>query len=211
MKKELALNNGIKEENYIIIDCRESTLEWIKNNENGILNSKLADLFDLSKIDWLVAEEFTCSNFIKIACELKNKNPQMSANDIGKEMNLCGDTIRKWLKKGRVLSWCDYNEREENYKGSQKAGKLNGKLIGVFKNNLLIYISENVHELDRQSYNLFGIKIDYRNVSAVCLGKEKSHKGFTYKYIKDLTPKEYIKYDVENKLKELHNRQLQAC
>lgn len=47
LKRELALTNGI--EHYIEIDCRESDMKYIKNS---ILNSKLNELFDLSKVDW---------------------------------------------------------------------------------------------------------------------------------------------------------------
>ena len=45
-KKELAIKNGIRPENYIVIDCRYSNLEFIKNN---IINSKLNELFNLNK------------------------------------------------------------------------------------------------------------------------------------------------------------------
>jgi len=37
LKEKLAIENGIKEENYIVIDCRYSKFEYIKNN---ILNDK---------------------------------------------------------------------------------------------------------------------------------------------------------------------------
>ena len=49
LKKELALNNGIKEENYIIIDCKYSTLEWIKSS---ILSSELIKLFNFNNFNW---------------------------------------------------------------------------------------------------------------------------------------------------------------
>lgn len=46
-KYDMAIVNGINE--YIVIDCRYSDFGFIKNN---ILNSRLAELFDLSKVDW---------------------------------------------------------------------------------------------------------------------------------------------------------------
>ena len=46
LKKELALNNGVKEGNYIVIDCRKSELDFIKQN---ILDSDLANIFDFSR------------------------------------------------------------------------------------------------------------------------------------------------------------------
>ena len=67
LKKELALKNDIKEDNYIVIDCRYSELEWIKEH---ILNSNLAKIFDLSNIDWLKCHEFACCTRVKEACDL---------------------------------------------------------------------------------------------------------------------------------------------
>lgn len=46
-KQELALRNGV--DRYVVIDCRKSDFEFIKNN---ILNSDLAEMFDLNKVDW---------------------------------------------------------------------------------------------------------------------------------------------------------------
>ena len=37
-------------------------------------------------------------------------------------------------------------------------------------------------ELERQSEELFGIKLDYRNISGVCLGKQKTYKGFMFRH-----------------------------
>lgn len=53
-KKQKALNNKIKEDNYIVIDCRKSNIDFIKKS---ILNSKLNDIFDLSTIDWLTIDK----------------------------------------------------------------------------------------------------------------------------------------------------------
>ena len=50
---ELALRNGIDE--YIIIDCRKSNLNWIKNN---ILDSSLVNIFKLDDIDWELCDEY---------------------------------------------------------------------------------------------------------------------------------------------------------
>ena len=47
-KEQLAKANGINDDHYIVIDCRYSTMEWIREQ---ILSSKLAELLDLSKID----------------------------------------------------------------------------------------------------------------------------------------------------------------
>ena len=51
LKEQLAKENGIK--HYIVLDCRKSETEWIKNS---ILNSELNELFDLSNINWQECE-----------------------------------------------------------------------------------------------------------------------------------------------------------
>ena len=109
LKKQLAIKNGIKEDNYIVIDCRYSNLEFIKNN---ILNSKLNELFDLSNIDWNKCHEFACSSRIKESCVLWNKGIR-STREIGKIMKLYYTTIIKYLKYGAELGWCDYNPEEQ--------------------------------------------------------------------------------------------------
>ena len=100
LKEEIALDNGI---NYIVIDCRESTLNWIKDN---ILKSKLNNLFDLDNIDWIKCEKFAISNnLIKIACEYKKNNPNMTYTEIGKIMGCERHTIKRWIEKGKKLNW----------------------------------------------------------------------------------------------------------
>jgi very-short-patch-repair endonuclease len=106
LKKELALQNGIKEENYIVINCKKSELEYIKNS---ILNNKkINKLFDLSNIDWLKCHEFACSSRVKEACNLWDSGVH-STTKIGNVLNLDRNTISKYLKKGAELGWCDYN------------------------------------------------------------------------------------------------------
>lgn len=100
IKKSIALENRVKEKNYIIIDCRYSNLEWIRDNKNGVLNSRLAELFNLSKIDWLECEKFTFNNKVKEVYNLKKDNPKMTINDIKNSMRLSDSIIRRYLIKG---------------------------------------------------------------------------------------------------------------
>ena len=209
LKKELALKNGIKEENYIIIDCRYSTLEWIKNN---ILKDKTLNiLFNLSKINWIKCNKYACTNLVKIACDYKNNNSEMTTTDIGEIMGgYSRTTIRKWLKQGSGI-WCDYDANKEAIKvreyNLRKSIRTCSKIIVMFKDEDYINIYNSLSELANEN-NWTNIS----NISNVCHGKRKTYKGYTFKYIKDLTTEEYIKYDIENKLKELHKNELvQAC
>lgn len=114
-KKELAIDNGIKEKNYIVIDCSKSELEFIKQN---ILDSRLGEVFDLSIIDWLKCEEFALSNLVKKICEIKRDNPYMTSKDIGNIFKVNNNTISSYLKKGsKIWDWISYDGEKERKLG----------------------------------------------------------------------------------------------
>ena len=106
-KLELALKNGI--EQYIVLDCRESNVNWLKNS---ILNSILSKIFDLSEIDWVKCHEFACSNLINIAADLWNEG--MGVYTIVKEMNISDNTVVRYLKQATECGLCDYT-KENSY------------------------------------------------------------------------------------------------
>lgn len=182
LKRELALNNGI--ENYIVIDCRKSDMEYIKQN---ILKSKLNKLFDLSQIDWLKCEEFALSNLVKEICDYWNNKEEWETTQTIAENNSWGivdrATIRKYLKKGTKLGWTNYNPKEEMRRVGAKTGKSKAKPIEVFKDGQSLGIFKSATELAIQSEELFGVKFDNRNISTVCTGKRRHHKGFTFRYV----------------------------
>lgn len=180
IKKELALENGIKEENYIVIDCRYSDLEYIKKET---IKSELYNIFDLSSIDWIRAEEFALSNRIKEACNIKKYNPHMTNIEIGNVMKLHEFTIRKYLKKGAEFGWCDYNPKEKMRKLSSMNGKKNGKEVEIFKDGTSLGIFPSGTELARQSEKLFEIKLTQNSISEVCIGKKLSYNGYTFSYL----------------------------
>lgn len=182
-KKQLALDNKI--DCYIELDCSKSELEYIKNS---ILNSELSNLFDLNHIDWFKCEEYTMSNKVKEVCDywkLHNEinNEDLSTLEISKLFNLGRCTIIRYLNKGSKLEWCNYDSKKESIKRSSKVGKSTGKPVEIFKNNESLGVFESCSELSRQSEFLFGVKLFYNSISLVCKGRQKQHKGFTFKYI----------------------------
>lgn len=182
-KKDLAIKNGIKEENYIVIDCRESELEYIKNDI--LHNDKLNSIFDLSNINWLKCEEFALSNLVKKVCEYwNNKKNDETTNELINVFKLSGFAIRKYLKQGTKLGWCNYNAKEEMKKSGSLRGNRNGKSVQIFKDNILLGTFESCKELERQSEKLFCVKLYRQNITNVCNGKRKSYQGYTFKYMK---------------------------
>lgn len=193
MKERLAKENKV--DNYIIIDCRYSDLEYIKNN---ILSSKLLFLFPhiFRNIDWRKIEEFACSSLVKLTCEIKRDNPDMVATEIGEIIGVGKLTVRKYLKQGSIIwDWINYNPKEEQRKNARKVGKQTGKIIGkkygklngkkveIFKNGISLGKFESCSELSRQSEELFGVKFTISKIAEVCNNKLLHHKRYTFRYI----------------------------
>ncbi len=113
IKEILAKDNGIS--NYIILDCRDSELEWIKNS---IMNSQLPNLLNFKEknIDWLKCHEFSLNSLVKMACDLWNKGMN-NVLLISIKLKLNRNTITRYLKQGVKLGWCGYDPEEEMRKG----------------------------------------------------------------------------------------------
>jgi hypothetical protein len=179
IKDKLANKHNIE---VIRIDCNynHNRFEYIKNK---IINSKLNDIFNLNMIDWLKCNEYACNSLIKKACELWNNNIN-NTKEIGKILKLTQTTIIRYLKQGNLIGWCNYDPKKEFIKSSRKRNK-NGKLVEIFKNGISLGQFESCAELERQSEELFGVKLYNQNVSKVCNNKIKFCKNFTFKYIEE--------------------------
>jgi len=107
-KEWLARENKIK--NYIIIDCRKSEIEWIKDS---IMNSKLPKLLDFKEddIDWLKCHEYACNSLVKMVCDLWNKGIKII--EIANKLKIGKSTTWRYLTQGTKLGWCNYSGKEE--------------------------------------------------------------------------------------------------
>jgi very-short-patch-repair endonuclease len=209
-KDRLALEHGIK---VIRIDCdyggSTDGVEYIK--QNILKDKKINKLFDLSKINWIKVNDFTISNLAKITCQHKKNNPNLTTGNLMKIMKLGRTAILTYLKQGNGI-WCNYYPKEEMRKSANKSNYKKRKSIIVLKNGIIVNIFESGTELIEKFKILYGIKLSFGEISKVCSGVRNHHKGYTFKYIEDLTSEEYIKYNIKNKLKELHNKELvQVC
>lgn len=178
IKKELALANGIK--HYIELDCRRSNLEWIRES---ILNSLLSEMFNLSKVDWSEADLYAIrNNKGKDICNYWNEHPEATTADLAIVFDLDKTSIINYLKKGCKLNWCNYDPKEEMRKSAKRCNSLKAKEVEIFKDGKSLGVFESCNELGRRSEEFFGVKLDFRNISAICNGKGKTYKGFTFKY-----------------------------
>lgn len=186
-KKELALKNNINY--YIELDCRESNIEWIRNS---IINSELSGVFNLSSIDWLKCEEFALGSRVKEICsywhfhnDINNEN--LSVGGLCEIFNLSRSAIRKYLKKGADLGWCNYNSEEEKHKTLKKnhlkVKETCSKKVEIFKDGISLGVFNSYIELENKSIDLFGTKLHYPRISEAVRGIRKSYKGFVFKEI----------------------------
>ncbi len=164
-KKEKALEKGIHENNYIVIDAKISSLEYLKNS---ILNSGLIDFFDLSEVDWEKCHEYALKTIVKTACDEWN-NSMKSTKKISTKLGLGQKTVIKYLKQGAEIGWCDYDPENEIY--SRKAVvqlSLAGKYINEFRS-----VSEVGREVGIHSIS---------NISSACRGLYRQIGGYRWMF-----------------------------
>lgn len=156
-KYEMAMKNGI--DKYIVIDCRKSELEWIKNS---ILSSELSSIFNLSVLNWNeIHMKSSKSLHVKI---LEMWNNGYDKQDISAETSMSMATINNVLNKYDTIGLCKHSKLEDE------------PLVQLdLKGNL-------IKEWDtiRQACNELSIDMIY--ITRVCKGIRKSSKGFKWKF-----------------------------
>jgi len=106
LKYNLAIDNGVLSSNYIIIDCRYSEFEWLKEN----YTTQLRRYFDLSNVDWNgIYENCMSSNIIQAISMWNNK---CSVSYISDVLKLGKSTIRGYLNKGAEMGICIYDGKK---------------------------------------------------------------------------------------------------
>lgn len=101
-KRDLALAKGI--EHYIVIDCSETSLSYIKNN---IIQSELNILFNLNEVDWFEVGRRCESSLVIEVIDYYNKH-KCSPVKIASQFNLAKNTVRNYIKRGEELGLCKY-------------------------------------------------------------------------------------------------------
>jgi hypothetical protein len=161
-----------------------SRFQFIKNQ---ILNSELYNLFDLSVVDWNMANRYAINSMVVKVANLWNDGNK-STKEIATITNISTSTVVSYLKIGNEIGLCEYTEKvaEENRK--HLAIKSTAKPLALFRNNIQIGVFQSASELERMSEDLYGKRIMKGHASEVCRGDRQQTCGFTMKYI---TQEEY--------------------
>lgn len=178
MKQDLAIQNNI--DYYFVIDCRESTKEYIKNS---ILNSGLFSILNINPndIDFDKCDEFATSNMTKQICEYKNLHSDMTTKEIAKLFHISYKTANDWIQKGAKLGWCTYEKFDDL--------KLRYQREDMPVNNCPIHcITTDTYHRSATKFveyyqSLTGKKLCARNIRSVCTGKRNHVNNMKFEYI----------------------------
>lgn len=169
----------------IRVDARQSELDYIKN---GIMSSKLKDLFDLSQIDWNKCDEFAYKNIVKEACEYKANNPKVTTSELVKRYGLNRLTIGKYLRIGNKFGWCKYDPNwNKGYIAFRRCSK------PIICNDR--YIFDSLSTLYDKSEDILGVKISHRGFYSTIKEDSANYKGVTFRYLNKAHLNDYLSDD----------------
>lgn len=182
LKYNLAIQNGIKPENYIIIDCRKSEFEWLKEN----FIEQLQDYFDLSNINWSLIFTNCQKSFVIEISELWNElGENASRYMICNELGLNRQFVIKYLKIGKEIGLCSYDTKKEMSKGGKLSGINKSKKVYQYTlDEKYVRSFKSAHDAMRE------IGISNKYISKCALDNRKTAGGFKWSY---LPPEEYLK------------------
>ena len=117
LKYDLAVLNGFEyNKNFFWIDCRKSTLNWMKEN----IIKELGNIFNLSNINWQQCLDYACSNLQHQVWEwwrihANENNECVGIKDVKKVFpELSHDTIGDYLRNGKDCGKCVYDPMKAN-------------------------------------------------------------------------------------------------
>lgn len=114
LKRNAAYNNSITY--YIELDCRESTMQYIKNS---IMNSDLPQILNFNEddIDWEKCAKIAAGSLLMTVCDLWNQ--YYTYDEIIQELHICYDTVIRYIRRGKEIGIVENKPRRLNpYYGS---------------------------------------------------------------------------------------------
>lgn len=166
LKQYLAMDNDIK--HYIVLDCRYSTAEWIKQS---ILQSDLPTIlkFEERDIDWQQALQYATKTLMSNVVGLFNDG--FSVSDIVRKTNISETAVRGLLHTATKIGVCNYDPKESKQK----------QYDAIKKQVLCIELNKVFPSLI--DAGTFIGHVDGSNVSKCCRGVAQTAGGYHWKYI----------------------------
>lgn len=164
-KYNLAMSHGFTDDSYIVLDCRESKMNFIKNS---IMNSVLPTIFNFSceDINWNECEKYACNNLVRIACDLWNSGVH-NTMEISRLMCKSHSTVSVYLQKGHDIGWIEYEPKD--------------KMPLICLDNGYVFSYSTI--CSNYSEELFGVFINKKSIVNNLCGDCKSTHGFHFQHI----------------------------
>lgn len=180
-KRQLAIKNGVLNENYHEIDCRYSTLDYCRPNIEQALSNYI-DIATLTDEDWKQADAQAQKSLKIEVCkywkEVKDANSKLTPQRVADDFGVTHVAVRNYLKWGNANGLCAYDGKEEK----KASNRRNSTFVYIIKQNGELWFDEpmSMKEMERQTgITMPAIK---RNLDKRAL---KPHKNSKYdpKYI----------------------------
>ena len=179
IKKNLAEKNGYV---YIVIDCRESSVDWIRNS---IMNSQLPTLlgFNEHDIDWNKCGLDAAKSIKKNVWDYYNKY-YFSVKELAEIVGLANVTVNRYLIEGNQLGICKYDQYFERY----------GSPLQAIKDGEILFTARNSEEMTIKYNNYTGSSVTKAAINSYISNRNKNPHGFTFKRITDRERRREILY-----------------
>lgn len=112
IKDKLAQEHNIT---VIRIDCNYQDSNKYKYIKQSILNSDIANIIDLSRVDWDKCHADALSSLVYKSAELYNDG--YGIGEISRRLGYDSDTISRWLKQATDIGLCKYSKEESMRRG----------------------------------------------------------------------------------------------
>lgn len=180
IKDELARLNDVC---MIRINCSVPYPNFIKEQ---ILQSQLAQIFDLSAVNWELCDAKSHKNLVKEACDIYMLK-SYTLTQIGRQLHISKDTLLRYLKTGARLGRCDYNpDKHKTY---------NKPVVVLDDENNIIHGFGGLRECVRQMKKIYNIDL-YRHHIVTACQTHRLYKGFKFRF----------EHDIHNKMIKLTNK-----
>jgi hypothetical protein len=173
-KYQIAINNGIKPNNYVVINCANSTLEWFR--ENFLIS--LQNYICLNDINWQDVWAKSQKSITTQAWDMwKNKTNNITTKDLSDEFKVNTCTIVEWLKKGAECGVIKYDPKEEMRKCQKRTiKKISYQTYQLTLDGEVVRLWDSLSEINK------GLKLHPKYVNRCARGELESYGGFKWAY-----------------------------
>ena len=174
-KEKLAIENGIS--NYIKIDCRYSTLDWLENN----FKNELYTFFNLDNINFNEIFSKSIKSIKYKVWEFCNNNLDCKIEDVCDEFKINRTTVVVYIAQGVELGLCNYDYK--NRKKINLENRISNQQKAVNKYDLNYNFIESYKSIKQAEIDT-GILAT--GITRACRNIQKTCGGFIWTYAEEI-------------------------